>query len=237
MKVPIQMPQLGESIAEATILTLHIAPGDSISADQEIMEVETNKATMAVTAPCSGEVTEISAAIDQSYAVGAVLGYLEVTEEEARKAGIDSSPPAEQPAPPEQSASTVPSDSHFQDHGASAIEESTPVSGTPGVLPTIGGLPVPANATGATYISPRLRARMNELGINAADLAGVAGSGAGGRVTVEDFERFMQSLEEQRKSPASPMRIAVADSMRRAWSRPHATLGSPRRHEKLLAQR
>ena len=48
-KVPILMPQLGDSIAEATVLRLLAAPGDSVEADQEIFEVETNKATMGVT--------------------------------------------------------------------------------------------------------------------------------------------------------------------------------------------
>jgi pyruvate/2-oxoglutarate dehydrogenase complex dihydrolipoamide acyltransferase (E2) component len=78
---------------------------------------------------------------------------------------------------------------------------------------------------------------MVELGINAADLAGVAGSGSGGRVTVEDFERFMAALEAQRMTQASPMRIAVADSMRRSWSRPLATVGRPVRLDALLAHR
>ena len=55
-KVPILMPQLGESIAEATIIRHLIAVGDSVEPDQEVIEVETNKATMGVTALCAGEV-------------------------------------------------------------------------------------------------------------------------------------------------------------------------------------
>ena len=105
------------------------------------------------------------------------------------------------------------------------------------VTPTIEGLPVPAKASGARYISPRLRARMEELGLNAADLAGIAGSGAGGRVTVEDFESFMHDLETKKTSAASSMRIAVADSMRRSWSRPLATVGSPVKLDSLLEHR
>lgn len=78
---------------------------------------------------------------------------------------------------------------------------------------------------------------MNELGLNASDLAGIAGTGAGGRVTVEDFENFLRSLEQHRLTPASPMRIAVADSMRRSWSRPLATVGSPVILDAVLAHR
>ena len=58
-KVPILMPQLGESIAEATIIRLNIAVGGSVVADQEVIEVETNKATMGVTALCAGEVLSL----------------------------------------------------------------------------------------------------------------------------------------------------------------------------------
>jgi hypothetical protein len=54
---------------------------------------------------------------------------------------------------------------------------------------------------------------MNELGLHAADLAGVAGSGQAGRVTIEDFEKFISNLEKNKLSAASSMRIAVADGV------------------------
>ena len=54
MQIPIIMPQLGESIAEATIINFLVQPGDSVEADQDMIEVETNKATMTVTSPCKG---------------------------------------------------------------------------------------------------------------------------------------------------------------------------------------
>ena len=68
---------------------------------------------------------------------------------------------------------------------------------------------------------------MNELGLHAADLAGVAGSGAAGRVTVEDFERFIAHLEKQKITRRSSMRVTVADAMRRSWTRPLAHVGLP----------
>jgi pyruvate/2-oxoglutarate dehydrogenase complex dihydrolipoamide acyltransferase (E2) component len=103
--------------------------------------------------------------------------------------------------------------------------------------PTIQGLPVPAHAGGAAYLSPRMKARMTELGLSAADLAGVAGSGAGGRVTIEDFERFMENLDQQKVTEASSMRVAVADAMRRSWTRPLATVVLPVELDKMLAHR
>jgi pyruvate/2-oxoglutarate dehydrogenase complex dihydrolipoamide acyltransferase (E2) component len=78
---------------------------------------------------------------------------------------------------------------------------------------------------------------MDELGLHAADLAGVAGSGAAGRVTVEDFEKYIASLDKHRMSDASSMRIAVADAMRRSWTRPLSTVGLPVQLDVVLAHR
>ena len=86
-------------------------------------------------------------------------------------------------------------------------------------------------------MSPRMKARMNEIGLHAADLACVAGSGAAGRVTIEDFEKFLAALEQHRMTPASSMRVAVADAMRRSWARPLATVGMPVNIDRLLAHR
>ena len=222
MRVPILMPQLGESIAEATIRDVKIEIGQSVNADEDILEVETEKAMMEVTTPCPGQILEIIAKIDTSYPVGAILGYIEASEEYAQK----SIPPEEPDDLSEQKSQTV----------TNKKAESNDLANS-SVTPTIEGLPVPAKATGARYISPRLRARMEDLGLNAADLAGIAGSGAGGRITVEDFESFMYDLETKKTSPASSMRIAVADSMRRSWSRPLATVGSPVKLDSLLNHR
>lgn len=231
--IPILMPQLGESIAEATIIRILIEAGGTVEAGGDIFEVETNKATMAVTAPCGGRVSQILAVPQTSYAVGSTLGTLDITEEAAQSLGISDSP---QPAPVPQMSSggaDVVENLHFKISDDDVISTRQPT-----VEPVVtGGLPVPAGATGASYISPRMRARMLELGLNAADLSGVPGTGAGGRVTVEDFEAFLRALEQHRMTPASPMRIAVADSMRRSWARPLATVGSPIMLDAMLAHR
>ena len=223
MRVPILMPQLGESIAEATVRDIKIEIGQHVTADEDVLEVETEKAMMEVTTPCPGEILEIIAEVDISYPVGATLGYLEATEEYAEKNL--------------QVEETIDSEQERTNFADSNQIDTNELNKSLSVTPTIEGLPVPAKASGARYISPRLRARMEELGLNAADLAGIAGSGAGGRVTVEDFESFMNDLETKKTSPASSMRIAVADSMRRSWSRPLATVGSPVKLDSLLEHR
>ncbi len=216
-QVPIIMPQLGESIAEARIVQFLVKPGDAIEADQDLIEVETDKATMTVASPCKGRLQNLSAQLNESYAVGATLGQIETTVEEAGRLGMYPEP---QKGAEGEATHKEPGSAHKSQ-----------------VQPTIRGLPVPANAAGASYLSPRMKARMDELGLHAADLAGVAGSGAAGRVTVEDFERYIASLEKQKLSGASSMRVAVADAMRRSWTRPLATVGLPTGLDALLAHR
>ncbi len=219
-QVPIIMPQLGESIAEATIVSYLVKPGDTVETDQDIIEVETNKANMNVVSPAPGTIANFTAQIGESYAVGAVLGQIEISREDAARIGLDTAQLNKASA-----------------ERATAVASGEAKSSDSRVQPTIRGLPVPANAAGAGYISPRLKARMNELGLHAADLSGVAGSGAAGRVTVEDFEKYIASLEKQKLTPASSMRIAVADAMRRSWTRPLATVGMPVNLDPLLVHR
>ena len=219
-RLPIIMPQLGESIAEATVINFLARHGDTVEADQDVLEVETNKASMNVTSPAHGAVSQWLVKEGESYPVGFVLGYLEVSEAEAKRLGLDS-PAAQQAGQLELSG-----------NGGTASGHAAQ-----GVEPTVKGLPVPAHAAGASYMSPRMKARMNELGLHAADLAGIAGSGAAGRVTIEDFEKFLSHLERQRLTVASTMRVAVADAMRRSWTRPLATVGMPVRLDAVLAHR
>jgi len=219
MQIPITMPQLGESIAEATIVNFLVQPGDQVEADQNLIEVETNKATMTVTSPCNGRLMKFTAQLHESYPVDCSLGYIEATAAEVARLGLDTPPPKS------------------NDNGHELVPKPETVTSRSRVQPTIRGLPVPANAAGASYLSPRLKARMDELGLHAADLAGVAGSGAAGRVTVEDFEKYIASLEKHKMSGASSMRVAVADAMRRSWTRPLATVGLPVTLDAVLAHR
>lgn len=211
--IPIIMPQLGESIAEATVIRLLVRVGDPVQTGQDIIEVETSKATMNLAAPCPGRVEKLLINLNESYAVGTVLGYLEASPEDALRLGLDA------PAPGLE-----------VEKGAAGLETAGPgpsAGSKQGVEPTVRGLPVPANAAGASYMSPRMKARMLELGLGAADLAGLPGSGGAGRVTIQDFEAFIANLEQHRLSQASSMRVAVADAMRRSWTRPLATVAVP----------
>ena len=132
-RIPIIMPQLGESIAEATIINFLVQPGDAVEADQNLIEVETNKANMNVTSPCRGRIEKFTVQLNESYPVGAVLGQIEATREEAARLVLDV------PAP----AKTGDTD---------RVSAADANGGKNRVQPTIRGLPVPANAAGASYL-------------------------------------------------------------------------------------
>ena len=226
-QVPIIMPQLGESIAEATIVSIKVQPGEQVAADQEIIEVETNKAVMGVTTPCAGAVARIDAQVKETYPIGAVLGYIEASEKDAARftkqtvADVRREVPQEIPGRADEEKVAA---RKTADNGAKAKVSTD-------------GLPVPAAAKGAGFLSPRVRARMAELQLTVADLAGIAGTGSGNRVTIKDLENYLRQIESQTMSDASAIRSGVADAMRRSWSRPLATVGSSVNLDALLNDR
>ena len=210
-KVPIIMPQLGESIAEATVVQLTAKVGEHVDTDQEVIEVETNKAVMSVITPCQGVIESFSAEVNETYPVGSTLGYIEASEEDAGRLA---------------KAATVSLDKAHADQRAGTSTPHEPSSKE-----------VPVDYAGSSFVSARLRARIQELGIHPTDLGVVAGSGIGGRVTTADFESYLEHLSRRPSKKASPMRLAVADSMRRSWTRPLATLGVSVSLEPILAHR
>lgn len=217
------MPQLGESIAEATIVEVKVKPGDEVAADQEIIDVETNKAVMGVTTPCKGKIDKITAQLNETYPIGTVLGYVEASPEDAAKFTKHAPP-----QPQEEVAEEIPARADEEVHESKphfAIDGEGYKTFAPSTRSS-GGLPVPATLKGATFISPRVGARMAELNLTNADLAGIMGTGAGNRVTIRDLENFLHKIEIQSTHDASALRAGVADAMRRSWTRPLSTIGA-----------
>ncbi|PYJ70579.1 MAG: dihydrolipoamide acetyltransferase [Verrucomicrobia bacterium] len=225
-QVPIIMPQLGESIAEATIVDIKVKPGDEVADDQEIIDVETNKAVMGVTTPCKGKINKISVQLKETYPVGAVLGYVEASEADAARFAKHVPPSSQREV-----AEEIPA--RADQEVMPARQDKIAARGRDGA----GGLPVPAAVKGATFISPRVRARMAEFQLTTADLAGIMGTGAGNRVTIKDLENFLHKIENQTAHEASAIRAGVADAMRRSWTRPLSTIGSSVDFDPILQDR
>jgi 2-oxoglutarate dehydrogenase E2 component (dihydrolipoamide succinyltransferase) len=76
MATEIRVPTLGESISEATVGKWFKKAGESVQADEPLVELETDKVTLEVNAPSSGVLSEIAADTGQTVAIGALLGQL-----------------------------------------------------------------------------------------------------------------------------------------------------------------
>ena len=158
--------------------------------------------------------------------MGSVVAWLETeTDSEENNndtENIDTTPSDAHPTGTVHGEQTMLSDSG---HAASVI---TPAQTTP----ESSGAPA-----GAGFISPRSKRRIDELGIHSADLAAIRGTGRGGRVTANDLEQFLGSMEDLPQETADPSRLAIADAMRRSWTRPLATVARRVLLDKLLAHR
>ena len=77
MPTEIRVPTLGESVTEATIGKWFKKPGDSVSADEPLVELETDKVTVEVPAPAAGVLSEVSVKEGDTVGVGAKLGAID----------------------------------------------------------------------------------------------------------------------------------------------------------------
>ena len=75
MSIEIKVPALGESVSEASIAKLHVKAGDSVKADQLILELETDKVTLEVNAPSAGSISELKVKEGDNVKQGQVIAF------------------------------------------------------------------------------------------------------------------------------------------------------------------
>jgi 2-oxoglutarate dehydrogenase E2 component (dihydrolipoamide succinyltransferase) len=163
MAVEIRVPALGESIVEATVGRWLKQEGDAVSAGEPLIELETDKVNIEVTAEASGTLAGISRREGENVAIGDVLGTIEA-------GGAAASAPAPAPAPQPsvaQPSAPAPQPSATQ---PSAAQPSAPASADDGH----------AARAPVTPVAQRIAAQQG------VDVGTLAGSGPGGRVTKDD---------------------------------------------------
>src|SRR5699024_8120680 len=139
--IDVLVPQLSESVSEATLLEWKKQPGEAIEADEILIEVETDKVVLEVPAPSSGVMAEIVKGDGSTVTSGEVLARID-TEAQA-------SAPSEEKAQPEEEAASAPepSSSPAESSGASA---SSSVVASPAASKILSEKGVdPANVTGS----------------------------------------------------------------------------------------
>jgi 2-oxoglutarate dehydrogenase E2 component (dihydrolipoamide succinyltransferase) len=100
MALEIRVPTLGESVTEATVAKWLRNVGDTVAADEPLVELETDKVTVEVNAPASGTLSEIKAEAGATVEVGALLGSLAEGAAPARKSAPTGTPKTEPAATP-----------------------------------------------------------------------------------------------------------------------------------------
>lgn len=188
----IVVPQLGESITEATVAAWLVKPGESVKADQPVVELETDKATLEIGAPRAGVLEEILVGEGEDVEVGAILGR--VVEGEAAEApdeAVDEDEEDEPEQEPEDRAQPAAEEERAQEPLEAGTQER-PAAG-----------PTPDEDRGRR---PQ-RGADAELGI---DPAAIRGSGPEGRITREDLQSALGVSPDQ-LGPAARKWIADND--------------------------
>ncbi|MEK6644546.1 MAG: 2-oxo acid dehydrogenase subunit E2 [Planctomycetota bacterium] len=192
-----KLPDLGEGIHEAQIVNVMIKQGDSVKADQMVMEVETDKASVELPVPYGGVIESLNVKVGDTVKVGMVL--LSVADGSAAPAAR---------ATAETRAVSAPAASVAAPAKARAPESAmvSPRAAAVAEAPVHGEGPIPA--------APAVRRIAREAGV---DLRQVHGTGPGGRIVREDVERFVRSANGG-SAPTAPARSSAPST-----SRPAAT--------------
>ena len=163
------VPDIG-NYKDVPVIEVAVKAGDTIKAEQALLTLETDKATMDVPAPFDGVVKEVKVKAGDKVSEGMLIVTLEASgsvAQSAPTAAAPAAPAASTPAPAAKPAPTAP---------AAAV--------------------APAAVSGSAHASPSIRRFARELGVN---LSQVKGSGEKGRVTKDDVQNFVkQSLAQPR---------------------------------------
>ena len=181
MAVDIVMPQMGESIFEGTITKWLKKPGDKVERDEPLFEISTDKVDAEIPSPSAGVLKEIKVGEGQTVPIQTVVGVIDAA---ASAASAAAPAPAPAPAPAKSqapAAAKVPA--------AAPPPAPTPVSRPAAPAPVAVASAPAVSAPGFSgeriHSSPLVRRMAKEHGI---DLATVAGTGAGGRISKQDIE-------------------------------------------------
>ena len=184
----IQMPQLGETIVEGTILKWLKAEGDAVERDEPLFEISTDKVDTEVPSPVAGTLTRILVEEGATVPVGTELA--EVASDEDSATHADAVAPAGEAAmasaPPTSQASGGPSG---ETPGQGAIDDFAPPASAPAATASVASS-MPDRGPRSQILSPLVRKLAQEHGI---DLSTVTGTGTGGRITKADVMAVVAS--------------------------------------------
>lgn len=173
----IQVPDIGDA-SNVDVIEVLVSVGDEITADQGLITLETDKATMEVPAPFAGKLLSLTVKVGDKVSQGSVIATIETVTVGAAPAAVAQ---AAAPAPV----------------SAAPVAAPTPASRPPVPHHPSAGTPV---STGAVHASPAVRRLAREFGV---DLTQVTGSGRKGRIMKEDVQAYVKYELSRPKATAA----------------------------------
>lgn len=192
-RIEVMMPQMGESVVEATVIGWNKSVGDTVEEDETLLEISTDKVDSEVPSPAAGTLVEILAEENDTIEVGQPIAIIATGN--AAASGSSSSAPApkkEESADnagmtKEQVAASTPDQLMQQSNGAAA-----------------GGSEPQRVGSDGRFFSPLVRSIAKEEGISQEELESINGSGQGGRVSKKDILGYVEDKKAGKVSaPAS----------------------------------
>jgi len=183
-----KLPDIGEGVVEGEVVQWHVAAGDSVSEDDALVDVMTDKATVTIPSPHDGTIAVLHGGVGEMVAVGTAL---------VEFGGGSSSGTSAEEAEPEPNKTAEPeakAEPGNQATSPPAVPEpvappTVPAISTPDPLPAVSAPPASAGGSGGKALaSPAVRRRAREAGV---DLLSVRGSGPAGRIRHADLDAFI----------------------------------------------
>ncbi|GMU53003.1 MAG: dihydrolipoamide acetyltransferase component of pyruvate dehydrogenase complex [Candidatus Xenobia bacterium] len=180
MATEVKLPNLGDNIDGADVLRVLVKPGDTVTAQTAVVELETDKATVEVPAEVAGTVEKVLVKAGERARVGQVI--LTVT---------GGSAPAASSKAPAPSPRSEPAPAPRSEPPAVATREAPPPPVVPAVKTNGSSKTAPVAAGPSAPAAPSVRRLAREIGVN---IAQVQGTGPGGRISAEDVKRTAKQM-------------------------------------------
>ncbi|MFF4042682.1 2-oxoglutarate dehydrogenase, E2 component, dihydrolipoamide succinyltransferase [Streptomyces sp. NPDC001816] len=215
------LPALGESVTEGTVTRWLKSVGDSVEADEPLLEVSTDKVDTEIPAPASGVLLEIVVGEDETAEVGAKLAVIGAAGAAPAAAPAPAAPapapaapapapaaPAPAPAPAAPVAPAAPAPAPAPVAAAPAPAAPAPAPVAPAPVTPAPAAPAAAQPTDeGAYVTPLVRKLAAENGV---DLATVKGTGVGGRIRKQDVIAAAEAAKAAAAAPAPAAAPAAA---------------------------
>ncbi|MEQ8837048.1 MAG: biotin/lipoyl-containing protein, partial [Lacipirellulaceae bacterium] len=219
MPTQIKLPNLGENVESGDVLTLFVSEGDTVSKDQDLMELETDKATLPIPSPEAGTITKILVSegdtvevdqaiveIDANGAASAPAPAAETPKEEEPAPEPEPQPPASQPSAPQPPAAHPPAPQPVAATPPPAPEPAPAPAATPApvaeppapVAAPQANVDLPGDGHSAAAAGPAVRRLARELGV---DLRSVKPA-SGNRITEADVQAHVRAANQQATASA-----------------------------------